>query len=86
MRHKPVVSENANVAEISNPGGVVEIRGDQPTRHWVFGRRARAEALLVKGWNGVLMTEDFSFCWRTKAKNPSCPKIQTNSGPARVYA
>ena len=38
-----VVSEKANVAEISNPGGVLEIRGDQPTRHWVFDRQARAE-------------------------------------------
>ena len=33
-----VVSENANGAEISNPRGVVEIRGDQPTRHWLCGR------------------------------------------------
>ena len=30
---KRVVSENTNGAEISNPRGVVEIRGDQPTRH-----------------------------------------------------
>ena len=38
-----VVSENANGAEISNPRGVVEIRGDQPTRHWLCDRRPRAE-------------------------------------------
>ena len=28
----PVVSENTNGSESSNPGGVLEIRGDQPTR------------------------------------------------------
>ena len=38
-----VVSENANGAEISNPRGVVEIRGDQPTRHWLCDRQPRAE-------------------------------------------
>ncbi len=39
----PVVSENANGAESSNPGGVLEIRGDQPTRHWLCDRRSRAD-------------------------------------------
>ena len=28
-----VVSENTNGAESSNPGGILEIGGDQPTRH-----------------------------------------------------
>ena len=36
-----VVSENANGAESSNPGGVLEIHGDQPTRHWICDRRPR---------------------------------------------
>ena len=39
----PVVSENTNGGESSNPGGVLEIRGDQPTRHWTCDRRSRAE-------------------------------------------
>ena len=39
----PVVSENANGAARSNPGGDVEIRGDQPTRQWLCDRRSRAE-------------------------------------------
>ena len=39
----PVVSENANGVESSNPGGVLEIRGDQPTRHWLCDRRSGAD-------------------------------------------
>ena len=37
------MSENANGAESSNPGGVLEIRRDQPTRHWLCDRRSRAD-------------------------------------------
>ena len=39
----PVVSENTNGAESSNPRGIFEIRGDQPTRHWLCDRRSRAD-------------------------------------------
>ena len=39
----PVVPVNANGAESSNRKGVVEIRGDQPTGHWLWNSRPRAE-------------------------------------------
>ena len=42
-RWYPVLSENANGAESSNPGDVLEIRGDQPTRHWLCDRHSRAD-------------------------------------------
>ena len=45
-RDIPVVSENANGAESSNPRGVLEFCGDQPTRHWVCDRRSQSRALL----------------------------------------
>ena len=41
--HVGVVSENANGAESSNPGSVVKIRGDQPTRLGSAKRRPRID-------------------------------------------
>ena len=44
------MSENANGAESSNPGGVLEIRGDQPTRHWLC---SNGTARVGEGHRGV---------------------------------
>ena len=44
---EPVVSENANGAESSNPGGVLEIRRDQPNSAGIWATSSQISRMMA---------------------------------------
>ena len=69
---KPVVSENANGAKSSNPRGVLEICGDQPTRHWVCDSPLPSNVIRKKEDR---VPPDRLFAEHTNAKRSSAPVL-----------